>query len=676
MAPVDVPADPNGHTERVSASAKLLYGLLGLVLAGYAISLIVRHNGSTTTLVDGWGVATFEMAASLLVVLRALMSRRDRAFGLWLGLGMCAWAAGDYAMTIETLHGATPATLSVANVLWYGFFPLAYIGVMVLMRRDVRRFTVANYLDGVVATLVTCAVFWAFAFHAIVKASGGDTAGAAVNVIYPIGDLLLLALCAIPIKLLPKGKRTRWYLMAAACLANAFGDVAALFPGLVAAHAGFFFNAVAWPASLYLISSAIWLAPSTTDAVQEETSNAFVIPAVAGALALVVLFVGSLNHSSQAAIGLASATLLAAGVRFGLALRRLNGLTEERHRQLAEAAEAERESREALQRTVREYSDFATRVADGDLTAKVAASGDAELQELAGSLNRMVAGLAEISSEIQTGVQDMGSSTADILSAVNDHTENAGTQSAAIQQTSATVDELRAASDAISQKADEVAKRARASLDVSDEGSAAVAAISDAMRDIRERVDGIAQDITTLSERTQQIGEITETVNGLADRSNLLALNASIEAARAGEHGKGFAVVADQVRHLAEQSKAATAQVESILRDIQSATETAVQVSAQGSQVVLKGLELADRAGDGIRSLSDTIRAASESAEDIAASVQQQSAGMMQIASAMQEISAGTGHFVEGARQSQQAAENLGELSGKLAGLTERYRVG
>jgi methyl-accepting chemotaxis protein len=129
------------------------------------------------------------------------------------------------------------------------------------------------------------------------------------------------------------------------------------------------------------------------------------------------------------------------------------------------------------------------------------------------------------------------------------------------------------------------------------------------------------------------------------------------------------------VRHLAEQSKAATAQVESILRDIQSATETAVQASAQGSQVVLKGLELADRAGDGIRSLSDTIRAASESAEDIAASVQQQSAGMMQIASAMQEISAGTGHFVEGARQSQQAAENLGELSGKLAALAERYRV-
>ncbi len=324
---------------------------------------------------------------------------------------------------------------------------------------------------------------------------------------------------------------------------------------------------------------------------------------------------------------------------------------------------------------MREYSDFAARVADGDLTATVAADGTEELRELASSLNRMVGGLAEISREIQSGVRDMGSSTSDILSVVKDHTEGAGQQSAAIEQTSATVEELRGAADIISDKADEVARRARDSLAVSDEGANAVAAIAEAMQDIRARVDGIVGDIATLSERTAQIGAITETVNALADRSNLLALNASIEAARAGEHGAGFAVVADQVRNLAEQSKAATAQVEGILQDIRAATEAAVLASQQGTEVVAHGLELTERAGEGIHSLSETIRAASASAEDIAASVQQQSAGMVQIASAMQEVSAGTGHFVEGARQSQQAAESLDELSVKLAGLAERYRV-
>ncbi len=678
MAVVDRPADQvaaDTETQRVGGGIKAVFGVLGLILAVYSVSLITRKTGDTTSLVDGWGVASFEMTVSVLVLIRAMCNGRDRAFGWWLGLGMVAWASGDFTMTVETLHGASPATLSPANFLWYGFFPLAYIGVMVLMRRDVRKFTVANYLDGVIACLVTGALFSAFAFHAIAKTSGAGTESTAVNVIYPLGDLLLLGLATMPIMMLSKGQRARWYLIAGACVFNAAGDIAALFPGLVATHAGFFFNADAWPVSLFLISAAVWLAPSRSEAPSEESSTGFAIPAVAGVLALCVLFVSSLSHSSQAAIAFASASLLAAGIRFGLALRRLNALTEERHSQLAAAAEAERESREALQATVRNYSEFAARVADGDLTATVAAGGSEELQELARSLNRMVEGLAEISREIQAGVGDMGSSTADILAAVSNHTENAGQQSAAIQQTSATVDELRAAADLISGKADEVAKRARASLQVSDEGSTAVSAIAESMADIRERVDGIARDIVTLSQRTQQIGEITETVNGLSDRSNLLALNASIEAARAGEHGRGFAVVAEQVRNLAEQSKAATAQVETILADIQAATTAAVDASEQGTEVVARGLELAGRAGEGIRSLSETIRAASESAEDIAASVQQQSASMIQIAGAMQDINDGTSHFVDGARQSQQAAESLNELSGKLAALTERYRV-
>lgn len=670
------------RADRVGPAARAVFAVLGLVLVGYAASLVVRPAGDSITLVDGWGVASFEMLAGLLVVVRGLTDARDRSFGLLLGVGMCSWASGDFAMTVETLHGATPATLSPANVLWFGFFPLAYVGAMVLMRRDVWRFTVANYLDGLVACLVTGALLTTFAFNAIVRADGAGREFNAINVIYPLGDLLLLVLVSIPIRLLPRGKRRRWYLIGAACVSNASGDIVALFPRAVATHAGFVANSIAWPISLYLISSAIWLARSTTDAPQQDSSNGFSVPAVAGALALVVLFVDSFHHVSQAAIVFAGATLLAAGVRFGLALRRLRALTEERHHQLQQrqeqlsaSAAAEQASREALQATVRRYSEFASRVADGDLTATLAADGSGELRELAESLNRMVAGLAEISGEIKVGVVDMGSSTADILAAVKDHTASAAQQSVSVDKASSTVDELGAASDLIAEKAAEVARRARESLQVSDEGTTAVAAISEAMQDIRTRVDAIASDIGILSERTAQIGEITATVNALSDHSKLLALNASIEAARAGEHGRGFAVVAEAVGQLAAQSKGATAQVEAILSDIHTATEAAVQASVQGREVVAYGLELTDRAGQGIRSLSETIRTASDSAEDIAASVQQQSMSMTQIANAMKEINSGTSQFVEGARQSQAAAESLDGLSGKLAALAGRYRV-
>ncbi|HWE58029.1 MAG TPA: methyl-accepting chemotaxis protein [Acidimicrobiales bacterium] len=718
-------------------ATKALFVVLGLILAGYLASLVIRSAGSSNTLVDGWGVSTFEMVASLLVVWRGLTNQRDRAFGLWLGIGMAFWAAGDFAMTFETLNGASPSDLSFANWLWFGFFPLSYIGCMVLMRRDVRRFTTANYLDAVIGCLVTGALFTAFAFSAIESADGSGTAFTVVNVIYPIGDLLLLFVVGIPIKLLPPGTRSRWYLIALACISNAAGDISALFPNIQSTHIGYVLNCDAWPMSLYLIAAAIWLAPSRTDAPQQDNSNGFSIPTIAGSLALLVLFVVSFSGSSQAAVVFASATLLAAGIRFGIALRRMRSLTEERHRELedgqaqlaaaaeaeqessralqrtvdeldvrqkelADAAIAEQESKEALQRTVEEldvrqreladaaelaqaskealnatarrYSEFASKVADGDLTATLDVE-DGELSELAVSLNRMVESLADISRGMKSGVVDMGSSTADILAAVRDHTESAARQSSSIEQVSITVDALGESAGLISDKADEVARRARESLLVSNEGTRAVQEIAQVMDDIQSRVDGIAGDITTLSERTRQIADITATVNGLAEASNLLSLNATIEAARAGEHGRAFGVVAEEVRNLAEQSRAATGQVEAILADIQVATAAAVRASEQGRAVVSQGLELTSKAGEGIESLSETIKAASASAEDIAASVQQQSAGMTQISGAIKEINVGTGHFVDGARQSQSAAENLNDLSGRLAALAERYRT-
>jgi methyl-accepting chemotaxis protein len=398
--------------------------------------------------------------------------------------------------------------------------------------------------------------------------------------------------------------------------------------------------------------------------VQEYKSSGFTVPTVASVLALLILFLGSVDHVSQVAIGLGTATLVAAGARFVLALRRLKAINENRNQQLEGSAAVERASREALQAAVISYSQFAAAVAGGDLTASVDTNGEADLR-----------GLAEISGEIQAGVQEISASTEEILASVRRHTDSAGQQSAAIGQTSATVNELRAAADAMAARARDVARQAGESVQVSTDGTEAVAAIAIAMEEIRARVDGMARDISTLSQRTQQIGGITNTVNDLADRSKLLALNASIEAARAGEHGRGFAVVAEHVRGLADQSKDAVSQVETILNDVNDATDAAVAASHQGTHVVEKGLALAQDAGDGILSLTDTIRDASRAAEEIAELARQQSLGMDEIALAMGNMEDGTSQFLEGAQQSQQAAESLNELAAKLAGLTERYRV-
>ncbi len=683
-ARADAPARPNAaaavtgaYTEPMSAGKKALFGLLGLILFGYAISLVVRANGASTTWIDGWGVASFELFVSVLVLVRAAVSPADRRFCLPLGIAMCLWSFGDFAMTYESIHNANPPTPVLANYLWACFFPVAYVGVMLLMRQEVRKFTSANYLDGVVVTLTCAAAFAAFGFGPLQQWVGDDSTTVAWNTIIPAGDILLMLLTLGGAAMLPTKRRTRWYLMTAAGFANAIGDVCALFDnGIGATHFGYFWNSLAWPLSLFLFALSVWVRSyRPAESELKETSSGFGLPAVAASLALLILFVGSIAHVNQIALGLATATLVAAGVRFGLALMHLRSLTDERHRQLADSAEIERASRESLQSAVRDYSEFAAKVADGDLRATVAADGSDDLRGLSESLNSMVEGLAQISGHIQSGAHDIGTSTADILASVSRHTESAGLQSTAIQQTSSTVNELRLAAEDTARMASDVADRASESLEVTHEATSAVGAITTAMEEIRERVDAIAREIATLSDRTEQIGAITATVNGLADRSKLLALNASIEAARAGEHGKGFAVVAEEVSKLAEQSKAATAEVEAILGDVQTATSAAVLASREGTEVVERGLELTDRAGQGIRSLSDTIQEAFGAAQHIAASAHQQSVGIEQIAQAMNHVNEGTSQFLDGAHQSQMAAEKLNDLATQLAAVTERYRV-
>ena len=377
-----------------------------------------------------------------------------------------------------------------------------------------------------------------------------------------------------------------------------------------------------------------------------------------------------------AATGLAAGELtrraeVASNDELGELARSFNEMAE----RLQDTMASERQTKQALEAAVAEYSEFATRVARGDLTGRVTANGAADLRTLSENLNGMVTGLSELSSRVREGAQSISSSTSEILAAVSQHTVSASQQSAAINETSTTMEELRTAAEQTARKAKEVAEQAQASAKVSEEGTEAVDAITRAMEETRDRVGAMAKDILLLSEQSQQIGEITATVNDLADQSNILALNASIEAAKAGEHGKGFAVVAAEVRNLAEQSKQATDQVRAILGDIQKATTSAVLATERGTKVVEESLGLTHRAGDGIRSLAGTIQDAALAAQQISASVHEQSVGMDQITQAVKDMSASTTQFVAGAQQSQEAAEDLNNLSRQLTSLTERYQV-
>ncbi len=344
--------------------------------------------------------------------------------------------------------------------------------------------------------------------------------------------------------------------------------------------------------------------------------------------------------------------------------------------------ETERDGKERLQRAVQEYSSFVHDVADGDLRVRLDLNGnggstatDEDLYRLGINLNTMVESLNSMATQVREAAMAVSSASLEIQAATNEQTSTATEQNTAVTQTAATVEEVRVTVQRTAEYARAVADASQESVSVSRNGQQAVDETIAGMNSIRRRVEDIAENILMLSERTQQIGEIIETVNQLAEQSKLLALNASIEAARAGEEGKGFAVVAMEVRQLAEQSRDATARVGAILNEIQQATNTAVMVTEEGSKGAEGGMSQAERAGESIRDLATTIEDAAQVALQIADSTHQQTSGMDQLAQAMSQIQQATTQTVVSIRQTETSMQDLIDMANRLEQAAARYEL-
>lgn len=280
-----------------------------------------------------------------------------------------------------------------------------------------------------------------------------------------------------------------------------------------------------------------------------------------------------------------------------------------------------------------------------------------------------------ITRQLREAINQLSSSSSEILATTTQVASGAAETASAVSETTATVEEVKQAAGVSSQKAKYVSESAQKVAQVSQAGRKSVEDTIAGMQRIQEQMESVAESIVRLSEQGQAIGEIIAAVNDLSEQSNLLAVNAAIEAARAGEQGKGFAVVAQEIKSLAEQSKQATAQVRTILGDIQKATGAAVMATEQGAKAVEAGLKQSGEAGESIRLLAESVSEAAQAAMQIAASSQQQMVGMDQVALAMENIKQASLQNVAGTRQAETAAHSLHELGQKLKGLAEQYKV-
>jgi len=330
-AGAQVPA--NQHSSRVGA-IWIAYGVLGALLLAYLGLLVARPAGESSTLIDGWLVVAFELVAVGLCIGRGLGRRKGRLVPLVLGASILSWTVGDLVRTIESLGGAEPPTPSLADAFYLGFFPLAYVGIVLFIRGEVRRLNSPSWLDSIVAALGAAAVCAAFAFHSLLYSAGGSALAVATNLAYPVGDLLLLALVVGSAAMLAGRSRLPWLLLGTGMALNAVGDTFNLFgSGVGSSHAGVIVNGIAWPTAILLISMAMWVPSGRSDPLVFQKPPGFLLPGLAATLCLVIMLAGSLSHPGPVAIGLATATLVMVGIRLSLSVRSMRALTQKRQHQ-------------------------------------------------------------------------------------------------------------------------------------------------------------------------------------------------------------------------------------------------------------------------------------------------------------------------------------------------------
>ncbi len=327
-------------------------------------------------------------------------------------------------------------------------------------------------------------------------------------------------------------------------------------------------------------------------------------------------------------------------------------------RQEQAISEQYQRNQEAIRRLLDEMGDLA----DGDLSVEATVTEDIT-GAIADSINYAIEAMREVVQSINDTAEEVSQSSQETQATIMHLAEAAEHQRDEITGASTTIDKMTNALVEMEGTAMRSAEVAQRSVELAGKGGEAVRRTIHGMDNIREQIQETSKRIKRLGESSQEIGNIVELIEDIADQTNILALNAAMQAAMAGEAGRGFAVVADEVQRLAERSANATKQIEALVQTIQADTKEAVSSMESSTTEVVSGAGLAEDAGAALQEIEKVSQEIAEIITRLAASAQSESAEARQLNDTMGVIREITQQTTD---SSSNAAEAIGELARKI----------
>jgi methyl-accepting chemotaxis protein len=311
----------------------------------------------------------------------------------------------------------------------------------------------------------------------------------------------------------------------------------------------------------------------------------------------------------------------------------------------------------------------------GDLTTKLEVASHDEIGQMAGAFNAMIDKFHDIIKSIHASTEHLASSSEELSASSVQIAEGTRQQSSRASQVSTAAQEMSATLTEVVKSVSGASDAARDASEVALKGGDTVSSTVDSMNGISETAKESSVIITALGAKSEEIGNIINVIDDIADQTNLLALNAAIEAARAGEQGRGFAVVADEVRKLAEKTMTATKEIGGMIQAMQEETRKAIASVENEVAAVESGVKLASDAGESLSEIVGKVDMVTKMIEQISTASEQQSAATDQISSDIDSVATVVNETSASAEQISKASQEIAELAAGLKANVEMFKV-